>query len=144
MCCCVCFWLFHVGGPYNIGTSPLICSANQRTGFYVIGASIMIELNTFCFDISCGLSLICSNCISSVISQLNCLTIKIMTSWNRSSTATIGNVDSLPSFTPETTESLCNLGGNIPPLYDDLTRELLSVKYFIVTSWNWGPETVWS
>ena len=25
--------LFHDGGPYHIETSPLICSANQWTGF---------------------------------------------------------------------------------------------------------------
>ena len=28
--------LFHDGGPYHIETSPLICSANQWTGFYDI------------------------------------------------------------------------------------------------------------
>ena len=26
---------FHDGGPYHIETSPLICSANQWTGFYI-------------------------------------------------------------------------------------------------------------
>ena len=25
---------FHKGRPYNIGTSPLICKANQCTGFH--------------------------------------------------------------------------------------------------------------
>ena len=34
--------LFH--GRYHIDTSPLICSANQWTGFYMITASIMKEL----------------------------------------------------------------------------------------------------
>ena len=37
--------------PYHIGTSPLICSANQWTGFYMITASVMKELipkNLFC------------------------------------------------------------------------------------------------
>ena len=35
--------LFHDGGRYHIETSPLICSANQWTGFYMITASIMKE-----------------------------------------------------------------------------------------------------
>ena len=34
-------WLFHDGGPYHIETSPLICSPNQWTGFYMIGTSVM-------------------------------------------------------------------------------------------------------
>ena len=34
----------HGKGPYHIETSPLICSANHRTGFYVIGTPIMKEL----------------------------------------------------------------------------------------------------
>ena len=38
--------LFHDGGRYHIETSPLTCSANQRTGFYMISASIMKELIT--------------------------------------------------------------------------------------------------
>ena len=43
--------LFNDGGRYHIETSPLICSANQWTGFYVITASVMkqlkqIKLNT--------------------------------------------------------------------------------------------------
>ena len=25
--------IFHDGGPYHIETSPLVCRANQRTGF---------------------------------------------------------------------------------------------------------------
>ena len=33
------------GSPYHIETSPLICSANQWTGFYMIGTSVMKELN---------------------------------------------------------------------------------------------------
>ena len=37
--------LFHDGGPYHIETSPLICFANQWTGFYMIWTSIMKELN---------------------------------------------------------------------------------------------------
>ena len=36
--------LFHDGGRYHIETSPLICGANQWTGFYMITASIMKEL----------------------------------------------------------------------------------------------------
>ena len=38
---------FHVGSPYHIETSPLICSANQLTGFYMIGNSVMKELTWF-------------------------------------------------------------------------------------------------
>ena len=37
--------LFHDGGPYHIETSPLICSANQWTGFCMKGTSIMKQLN---------------------------------------------------------------------------------------------------
>ena len=33
------------GGPCDIETSPLICPANQRTGFYMTETSIMNELN---------------------------------------------------------------------------------------------------
>ena len=40
-------WLFHDGGCYHIETSPLICSANQWAGFYMITASIMKELSKF-------------------------------------------------------------------------------------------------
>ena len=35
----------HDGGPYHIETSPLICSANQWTGFCMLGTSVMNELN---------------------------------------------------------------------------------------------------
>ena len=35
--------LFHDGGPYRIETSTLICRANQWTGFYLIGSSVMKE-----------------------------------------------------------------------------------------------------
>ena len=43
---------FHDGGRYHIETSPLICSANQSTGFcqwssfYTITASVMKRLNS--------------------------------------------------------------------------------------------------
>ena len=37
-------YLFHDGGRYHIETSPVICSANQWTGFYMITASVMKEL----------------------------------------------------------------------------------------------------
>ena len=37
--------LFHDGDRYHIETSPLICSANQWTGFFMIMASVMKELN---------------------------------------------------------------------------------------------------
>ena len=36
--------LFHGRGPYHIETNPLICSANQRTGFYMIGSFVIKEL----------------------------------------------------------------------------------------------------
>ena len=36
--------LFHVGGPYHIETSPLICSANQWADFCMIETSVMKEL----------------------------------------------------------------------------------------------------
>ena len=38
-------WLYREGGPYHIETSPLICSANKRTGFYMIVTSITEELS---------------------------------------------------------------------------------------------------
>ena len=37
--------LFHDRGRYDIETSPLICSVNQWTGFYMITVSVMKELN---------------------------------------------------------------------------------------------------
>ena len=39
------FFNFHDGGRYHIETSPLICSANQWTGFYLISASVVKELS---------------------------------------------------------------------------------------------------
>ena len=38
--------LFHYGNPYHIESSPLICSANQWIGFYMMGASVLKELRT--------------------------------------------------------------------------------------------------
>ena len=35
---------FHDAGRYHIETSPLICRANQGTGFYVITDSVMKKL----------------------------------------------------------------------------------------------------
>ena len=35
----------HDAGPYNIDTSPVSCSANQWTGFYMIETSVIKELN---------------------------------------------------------------------------------------------------
>ena len=35
---------FHVGGRYHIETSPLLCKANQWTGFYMISASVVKTL----------------------------------------------------------------------------------------------------
>ena len=43
------FKLFHDGGWYNIETNPLICSANQWTGFYMISASVMKGLRECVF-----------------------------------------------------------------------------------------------
>ena len=37
--------LFHDGVPCHIESSPLVCSENQWTGFYMIGTSIMKEIN---------------------------------------------------------------------------------------------------
>ena len=37
-------WLFQDGGPNHIETSPLICRANQWTGFCMIGTPLMKEL----------------------------------------------------------------------------------------------------
>ena len=37
--------LFHDRGRYHIETSPLICSANQWTGFYMIETTVMNDLN---------------------------------------------------------------------------------------------------
>ena len=36
----------HDGGSYHIETSPLICYANQWTGFYMMTAPVMKELNS--------------------------------------------------------------------------------------------------
>ena len=38
--------LFHDGSPYHIETSPLICNANQSTGFCMIRSSVMKELKS--------------------------------------------------------------------------------------------------
>ena len=43
-------YLFYEGGPYHIETSLLIWSANQWTGFYVIGISVMKELKENCYE----------------------------------------------------------------------------------------------
>ena len=39
-------YLFHDGEAYHIETSPLIFSANQWTGFYMIETSVRKELKT--------------------------------------------------------------------------------------------------
>ena len=36
--------LTYDGVPFNSGTSPLICRANQWTGFYMIRISVMKEI----------------------------------------------------------------------------------------------------
>ena len=49
--------LFRGGGPYHIETSPLICSANQWSGFYMIGTSVMKELRiTLIYEANFSLS----------------------------------------------------------------------------------------
>ena len=40
-------YFVHGGGRYHIETSPLIYGANQRTGFYMITASVMKELKSY-------------------------------------------------------------------------------------------------
>ena len=40
------FQLFHDESCYHIKTSPLICAANQWTGFYMITVFVMKELNS--------------------------------------------------------------------------------------------------
>ena len=43
--------LFYHSGPYHIETSLLICRANQWTGVYMIGTSVMKELKASNFFI---------------------------------------------------------------------------------------------
>ena len=38
--------LFHDGDPHHIEPSPLICTANQWTGIYMTGTSVMKELTS--------------------------------------------------------------------------------------------------
>ena len=38
---------FNEGEPYYPETSPLICSANQWTGFYMIGTFVIKDLKLF-------------------------------------------------------------------------------------------------
>ena len=45
------FYLFRDKGPYHIETSPLICRANQWTGFYMIGTSVMKELKVLVYGL---------------------------------------------------------------------------------------------
>ena len=44
-------YLFHDGDPYHVETSPLICIANQWTGFYMMGTSFMKELKCFPYSL---------------------------------------------------------------------------------------------
>ena len=48
----VAYKLFHDGGPYHIETSPLICSANQWAGFYMLETSVMKELRVMSYNIT--------------------------------------------------------------------------------------------
>ena len=43
--------LFYDGVPYHMETCLLICSANQWTGFYMIGAYIMKELMAYIYGV---------------------------------------------------------------------------------------------
>ena len=45
-------WPFHDGGRSHIETSPLICSANQWTGFYMVTASVMkgLKYSILCME----------------------------------------------------------------------------------------------
>ena len=47
--------LFYAGDRYHIETSPLTCSANQWTGFYMIAASVMKELSRNYYTENCTL-----------------------------------------------------------------------------------------
>ena len=38
------YYLFQDGGRYHIETNPLICSANQWTGFYMITGPVLKKL----------------------------------------------------------------------------------------------------
>ena len=40
-----CLLTLHDGDRYHIETSPLICSSNQWTGFYMITAYVLKELS---------------------------------------------------------------------------------------------------
>ena len=40
-----CLQLFHERGLYHIESSPLICTANQCSGFYMVGTPAMKNLN---------------------------------------------------------------------------------------------------
>ena len=51
--------LFYHGGPYHIETSPLICRANQWTGFYMIGTFVMNELKWSCESFHQNIFVIC-------------------------------------------------------------------------------------
>ena len=43
----LCFYQFHDGGPFHIETNPFIWKANQWTGIYMIGTTVMNELMYF-------------------------------------------------------------------------------------------------
>ena len=62
--------LFHGGGPYRIETSTLICRANQWTGFYTIGTSVMKE---FFNEFTKKLWIIINNYTGQLTSSLNLL-----------------------------------------------------------------------
>ena len=57
--------LFHGGGPYYVETNPLICSADQWTGFYMIRTSVMKELNEYYFH-----NTYCWFCCSDILSLI--------------------------------------------------------------------------
>ena len=69
----------HDGGRYHIETSPLICWANQWTGFYMITASVMKELSFFCdWSPTCFSTFVISRCCdwkkgsSAIVYRIEC------------------------------------------------------------------------
>ena len=52
---------FHDGGRYHIETIPLICGANQRTGLYMITASVMKESLNAIFHLAVKIKLVLNN-----------------------------------------------------------------------------------
>ena len=83
-------YYLHDGSPYHIETSPLICWANQRTGVYMIGTSVMKKLNHFLQIISLTsmVSSILKHCLHCFMSEnmdtkwINKVAITLHKKWN--------------------------------------------------------------